>query len=119
MASAAPRKNNVKKTFSLEEMVHGVLEKDDDESLSEFIESESEIGDCEYEDGNQLFFVPAITNIQLSSFPDPVDRVVVFQDEEDILHVHGNIVSTFSKEFIWNCSTQFTYVLSVFSSFIF
>ena len=119
MASAAPRKNNVKKTFSLEEMVHGVLEKDDDESSSEFIGSESEIGDYEHEDGNQLFFVPAITNVQLSSFPDPVDRVVVFQDEEDILHVHGSIVSTFSEEFIWNCSTQFIYVLSVFSFFIF
>ena len=37
MASAAPRKN-VKKTLSLEEMVHGVLESDEDESLSEFIE---------------------------------------------------------------------------------
>ena len=56
MASAAPRKNNVKKTLSLEEMVHGVLESDDNESLSEFIESESEIGDCKDEDGNQLFF---------------------------------------------------------------
>ena len=89
-------------------MVHGVLESDDDESLSEFIESESKIGDSEDEDGNQLFFVPAITNVQLSSFPDPVDRVVVFQDEEDIFHVHGSIVSTFSKEFIWNCSTQVT-----------
>ena len=54
-------------------MVHGVLESDDDESLSEFIESESKIGDSEDEDGNQLFFVPAITNIRLSSFPDPVD----------------------------------------------
>ena len=60
MASAAPRKNNVKKTFSLEEMVHGVLESDEDESFSEFIESESEIGDCEEEDGNQLFlFLPS------------------------------------------------------------
>ena len=44
-------------------MVHGVLESDDDESLSEFIESESKIGDSEDEDGNQLFFVPAITNV--------------------------------------------------------
>ena len=38
-------------------MVHGVLESDDNESLSEFIESESEIGDCKDEDGNQLFFL--------------------------------------------------------------
>ena len=37
MASAAPRKN-VKKTLSLEEMVHGVLESDEDKSLTEFIE---------------------------------------------------------------------------------
>ena len=62
MASPAPKKKNVKKTLSLEEMVHGVLESDDDESLSEFIESESEIGDCEDEDGNQLFlFLPSQT----------------------------------------------------------
>ena len=88
-------------------MVHGVLESDDDESLSEFIESESKIGDSEDEDGNQLFFVPAITIVQLSSFPDPVDQAIMFQDE-DILHVHGSIVSTFCKEFIWNCSTHFT-----------
>ena len=108
MASAAPRKNNVWKTLSMEEMVHGVLESDDDESLSEFIESESKIGDSEDEDGNQLFFVPAITNVRLSSFPDPVDQAIMFQDEEDILHVHGSIVSTFCKEFIWNCSTHFT-----------
>ena len=41
-------------------MVHGVLESDEDESFSEFIESESEIGDCEDEDGNQLFlFLPS------------------------------------------------------------
>ena len=41
-------------------MVHGVLESDEDESFSEFIESESEIGDCEEEDGNQLFlFLPS------------------------------------------------------------
>ena len=59
-------------------------------------------------DGNQLLFVSAITNVRLSSFPDPVDWAVVFQDEEDILHVHGSFVSTFSKEFIWNCSAQFT-----------
>ena len=89
-------------------MVQGVVESDEDESLSEFIESESEIGDCEDEDGNQLFFVPAITNVRLSSIPDPVDLAVVFQDEEDILHVHENLVSMFSKEFIWNCSIQFT-----------
>ena len=57
MVSAAPRKNNVKKTLSLEEMVHGVLESDDNESLSEFIESESEIGDCKDKNGNQLFFL--------------------------------------------------------------
>ena len=37
MVSATPRKN-VKKTLSLEEMVHGVLESNEDESLSEFIE---------------------------------------------------------------------------------
>ena len=37
MASAAPRKND-KKTLSLEEMVHGVLENEEDESLSEFLE---------------------------------------------------------------------------------
>ena len=37
MASVAPRKN-VKKTLSLEEMVHGVLESDEDKSLTEFIE---------------------------------------------------------------------------------
>ena len=55
MASAAPRKNKVKKTLSLEEMVQGVLESDEDESLSEFIESKSEIGDCEDEDGNHFF----------------------------------------------------------------
>ena len=67
-------------------MVHGVLEGDEDESLSEFIESESEIGDCEDEDGNP-FFVSAITNIRLFSITDPVDWAVVFQDEEDILHV--------------------------------
>ena len=48
MASAAPRKN-VKKTLSLEEMFHGVLEKDENESFSEFIESESEISDFEDE----------------------------------------------------------------------
>ena len=92
----------------MEEIVHGVLESDEDESLSEFIESESEIGDFEDEDGNELF-VPA-TNVRLSSFPDPVDQAVVFQDEEDILdlHVHGNLVSIFSKELIWNCSIQFT-----------
>ena len=71
-------------------MSHWVLESDEDESLSEFIESESELGDCEDEDGHQIFFVPAITNIQLSSICDPVDRAVVCQDEEDILHVHGN-----------------------------
>ena len=35
-------------------MVHGVLESDDDESLSEFIESEREIGDCEDEDGTAV-----------------------------------------------------------------
>ena len=63
MASGAPRKNNVQKTLSLEEMVHGVLESDEGESLSETIEAESEIGGCEYEDGSQLFFVPAITNV--------------------------------------------------------
>ena len=41
-------------------MVHGVLESDEDESFSEFIESESEIGGCEDEDGNQLFlFLPS------------------------------------------------------------
>ena len=41
-------------------MVHGVLESDEDESFSEFIESESEIGDCKDEDGNQLFlFLPS------------------------------------------------------------
>ena len=59
-----------------------------------------------------FFFVPAITNIRLSSFPDPVDWAVVFQDEEYIVHVHGSLVSTFFKEFIWNCSTEFTQVLS-------
>ena len=37
MASAAPRKN-VKKILLLEEIVHGVLESDENESLSEFIE---------------------------------------------------------------------------------
>ena len=37
MASAAPRKN-VKKALSLEEVVHGVLESDEYESLSVFIE---------------------------------------------------------------------------------
>ena len=37
MASAAS-KTNVKKTLSLEEMVHGILESDEDESLSEFID---------------------------------------------------------------------------------
>ena len=37
MARAAPRKN-VKKTLSLGEMVHGILESDEDESLIEFIE---------------------------------------------------------------------------------
>ena len=44
-------------------MVHGVLESDDDdESLSNVIESESKIGDCEDEDGNQLFlFLPSQT----------------------------------------------------------
>ena len=71
MASAALRKN-VKKILSL-----------DERCLSEFIESESEISNFEDEDGNQLF-VPA-TNVRLSSFPDPVDWAVVFQDEEDIL----------------------------------
>ena len=55
MASAAPRKNKVKKSLSLEEMVQGVLKSDEDESLSEFIESKSEIGDCEDEDGNHFF----------------------------------------------------------------
>ena len=41
-------------------MVHGVLESDEDESFSEFIESESEIGGSEDEDGNQLFlFLPS------------------------------------------------------------
>ena len=54
MARAAPKKTNVKKTLSLEEMIHGVLESDDDESLSEFIESEREIGDCEDEDGTAV-----------------------------------------------------------------
>ena len=89
-------------------MFHGVLEKDENESFSEFIESESEISDFEDEKCSQLF-VPA-TNVRLSSFPDPVDWAVVFQDEEDILdlHVHGNLVSIFSKELIWNCSIQFT-----------
>ena len=77
MASAVPRKNNVKKTWLMEEMVHGVLESDEDESLIEFIESESEIGHCEDEDGNQLFFVPTITIVQLSSIPHPVDWAVV------------------------------------------
>ena len=89
-------------------MVHGVLESDEDESLSEYIESKSKIDDCEDEDANQLFFVTAITNVRLSFFPDPVDQAVKFQDEEDILHVHRSIMSTFCKEFIWNCSTQFT-----------
>ena len=59
--------------------------------MSEFIESESELGDCEDEDDHQLFFVHAITNIQLSSICDPVDWAVVCQDEEDILHVYGNL----------------------------
>ena len=79
MASPAPKKNNVIKTLSLEEMVHGVLESDDNESLTEFIESESEIGDCEDEDDNQLFFVPAITNVPLSSFPAPVIGLSCFK----------------------------------------
>ena len=60
-------------------MVHGVLESDEDESLSEFIESESQIGDCGDEDDNQLFFVPAITNIRLSSFPDPLIGLSCFK----------------------------------------
>ena len=33
-------------------MIRGVLESDEDESLSEFIESESDIDDFEDEDGN-------------------------------------------------------------------
>ena len=37
MANAAPRKM-LKKTRPLEEMVHGVLESNEDESLTEFIE---------------------------------------------------------------------------------
>ena len=60
-------------------MVHGVLESDEDESLSEFIESESQISDCGDEDDNQLFFVPAITNIRLSSFPDPLIGLSFFK----------------------------------------
>ena len=77
MASAAPRKN-VRKTLSLEKVVHGVLESDEDESLSEFIESESELGDFEDEDGNQLFFIPA-ANVRLSSLQHLPWLVVVIK----------------------------------------
>ena len=40
MPSTVPRKNNVKNTFSLEEMVHWVLESDDDESLVNLLNQE-------------------------------------------------------------------------------
>ena len=89
-------------------MVHGALESDEDESLSEFIKSESEIGDCEDEDGNQLHFCSCHHECSIIFYSWSNWSGVVFQDEEDILHVHGNLVSMFSKEFIWNCSIQFT-----------
>ena len=98
----------LKKILSLEEVVQTVLESDENESLSEFIVLESEIGDCEDEDGNQFSFETTITNIRLSSIPESVDRAVVFKDKKDILHVHENLVTIFSKEFICNCSIQFT-----------
>ena len=98
----------LKKILSLEEVVQTVLESVENESLSEFIVLESEIGDCEDEDGNQFSFETTITNIRLSSIPESVDRAVVFKDKKDILHVHENLVTIFCKGFICNCSIQFT-----------
>ena len=98
-------------------MVQGVVESDEDESLSEFIESESEIGDCEDKDGNQLFLFLLSQTFDYLLFLIQLIGLSCFEMKK--IFYMFILVSMFSKEFIWNCSIQFTQVLSVSSFFIF
>ena len=62
------------------EVIAGVLQSDEEQELSDFEESESEIGDSEDEEGNQQLLVTSQIPI---NFVHPVDRETLLDDDDD------------------------------------
>ena len=69
-----------RKKLSLDEVVAGVVQCDEDQELSDFEESESEIGDFEDEKRNQRLLVTSQVAI---TFLHRVDRETLLDDDDD------------------------------------
>ena len=65
----------------MSEVFDWVLERYEEEYLSDITESEDEIGDYEDDDNNQQLSVPSI--VQIREFPDLVERITLFDTKNE------------------------------------